>query len=203
MSISLFDLQDGLELETQHRADFLRRKLKRAVADQQQHAPIAASVPGTQRRTLAGADGPTNAAPEDLVQCSRGIGHLGVPDTKVGSARLRHHHVVRLQEPAEARPEPALRDDLGVVASVGRCDRRRQLRWRLEGRRVERFRQFAQDALHADVGVRSVANLTVFAVEVDGAQLRRAVGEAGRVEVALRVLLVNHHMKPLTNKKYL
>lgn len=105
-----FHLHGNIEVVADHGAHFLGSELERTVTDKQNRSPAIALILGSESSTLASANRPADATPEDLAESGNTFGESSVPDTEVGSTSLGDDDVVGDEELANARPEPGLGD---------------------------------------------------------------------------------------------
>lgn len=168
-----------------HGAHFLSGQLEGSITDKENCSSTVSEILGCECSTLASANGPADAAPENLAESSDIRRESSIPDTKVGGSGLGHDDILGDEELANARPEPGLGDGLravkvllDLVDDLG--DGRRR-----HGSRVNLVNDLAQDTPHGDTRVGRISDLAVSAVEVDRVELGGSVRETGSVEVTL------------------
>lgn len=91
-----------------------RRYSQATIADEQDRA-AELPVQATERGTEGAANCPTDTAPEDLGDEDRAGRQGDVEDAEARSSGLCDDDILRLEELADARPQPVVRDDLVVL----------------------------------------------------------------------------------------
>lgn len=168
-----------------HGAQLLGSQLEGSITNEEDCSAVLASILSSESSTLASTNGPADAAPENLAEGGDIARESSVPDTEVGGTGLSDNDIVGNEVLADARPEPGLCDDLGVVVVLLNfvLDLRNGRRRHLLG--VDLVDDLAEDTTHSNAGVCGVSDLAVCAVEINRVDLRCAVGETGGVEITL------------------
>ena len=160
-------LHDGFQAETDDSTKFLSGELERSVADKEDGSSVLLGITSCERCALTSTNRISNTAPQNLADGCNTLGELRLPDTEIRGTSLRNHYVVLFEEFSNARPEPRLGDDFGLVFVL--FDFVLHLRpWDGgEFAQVDQVDDFAEHTAHTDAWILRVADDGVSAVEID------------------------------------